>query len=31
MEGNFQVNDVVYECEVKRPLPKNVYLELAEG
>ena len=31
MEGNCQVNDVVYECEVRPPLPKKVYLGLAEG
>ena len=31
MEGSCQVNDVVYKCEVIRPLPKNVYLVLAEG
>ena len=26
MEGHCQVNDVVYKCNVKRPLPKKVYL-----
>ena len=31
MEGNCQVNDVVYNCDVTRPLPKKVYLGLAEG
>ena len=31
MEGNCQVNDVVYKCDVTRPLLKQVYLELAEG
>ena len=31
MEVNCQVNDVVYKREVARPLPKKVYLGLAEG
>ena len=31
MEGNYQVNDVVYKCDVTRPLPKKAYLGLAEG
>ena len=31
MEGNCLVNDVVYKCDVTRPLPKKVYLGLAEG
>ena len=31
MEGNYLVNDVVYKCDVTRPLPKKVYLGLAEG
>ena len=30
MEGNCQVNDVVYKCDVTRPLPEKVYLGLAE-
>ena len=30
MEGNCPVNDVVDKCDVARPLPKKVYLELAE-
>ena len=30
MEGNCQVNNVIYKCDVKRPLPKKVYLGLAE-
>ena len=30
MERNCQVNDVVYKCDVTRPLPKKVYLGLAE-
>ena len=30
MEGNCPVNDVVDKCDVTRPLPKKVYLELAE-
>ena len=29
-EGNCQVNNVVYKCDVTRPLPKKVYLRLAE-
>ena len=31
MEGNCQVDYVVYKCDVTRPLPKKVYLRLAEG
>ena len=31
MEGNCLVNDVVYKCNVKRPLPKKVHLWLVEG
>ena len=31
MEGNCQVNNVVYKCDVTRPLPKKMYLRLAEG
>ena len=31
MEGNCLVNGVVYKCDVTRPLPKKVYLGLAEG
>ena len=30
-EGNCQVNNVVYKYDVTRPLPKKVYLGLAEG
>ena len=30
-EGNYQVNNVIYKCDVTRPLPKKVYLGLAEG
>ena len=31
MEESCQVNNVVYKCDVTRPLPKKVYLRLAEG
>ena len=31
MDGNYQVNDVVYNCDVTRPLWIIVYLGLAEG
>ena len=31
MEGNYQINDIVYKCHVTRPLPKKVYVGLAEG
>ena len=31
MEGNWLVNNVVYKCDVKRPLPQKVYLRLVEG
>ena len=31
MEGNCQVKNIVYKCEVTKPFPKNVYLGLAEG
>ena len=30
-EGNCQVNNIIYKCDVTRPLPKKVYLGLAEG
>ena len=30
MEGNCQVNDVVYRCDVTSPLLKKLYLGLAE-
>ena len=30
MEGNCQVNNVVYKSDVTRPLPRNLYLGLAE-
>ena len=30
MERNCQINDVVYKCDVTRPLPQKVYLGLAE-
>ena len=30
MKGNCKVNNVVYRCGVSRPLPKKVYLRLAE-
>ena len=30
IEGNFQVNDLVWKCDLARTLPKKVYLELAE-
>ena len=30
-EGNCQVNDIVYKCDITRLLPKKVYLGLAEG
>ena len=30
-EGNCQVNNVIYKYDVTRPLPKKVYLGLAEG
>ena len=29
-EENCQVNDVVYKCDLTRPLPKKVYVGLAE-
>ena len=28
MEGNSQVNDVVYKCDIIRPLPKKCILNL---
>ena len=28
MEGNCQVNGVVYKCDVARPLPEKVHLDL---
>ena len=31
MEGNCQINNVIYKCDVTRPLSKKVYLGLAEG
>ena len=31
MEGNCQVNDIVYKCDVTKPSLKKVYLRLAEG
>ena len=31
MEGNCQVNNVVCKSDVTRPLPRNLYLGLAEG
>ena len=31
MDRNCQVNDMVYKCDMTRPLLKNVYLGLAEG
>ena len=31
MEGNCQVNDVVCKCDVTRPLPKKVYIGLADA
>ena len=31
MEGKCLVNDVVYKCDVTRPLTNKVYLGLAEG
>ena len=31
MKGNCQVHDVVYKCDVTRPLPKKVCLGLVEG
>ena len=31
MEGNCLVNDVVYKCDVTRPLPTKVYLGIVEG
>ena len=30
IEGNCQVNDVIYECDVTKPLPEKVYPGLAE-
>ena len=30
MEGNCQVNNIVYKCDVIKPFSKNVYLGLAE-
>ena len=30
MEGNCQVYNIIYKCDVARPLPKKVYLGLAE-
>ena len=31
IEGNCQVNGVVYKCDITRTLLKKVYLRLAEG
>ena len=31
MEGNCQVNDVVYKQDVRKPLSKKMYLGFAEG
>ena len=31
MEGCCQINNVVYNCYVARPLPRKVYLILVEG
>ena len=31
MEGNGQVNDIVYKCDLTRALPKKVYLGHAKG
>ena len=31
MEGKGQVNDIVYKCDIARPLPVKVYLGFAEG
>ena len=31
MERNCRVNNAVYKFDVTRPLPRKVYLELAEG
>ena len=31
MEGNCQIQDVVYKCGITRPLPKKLYLGLSEG
>ena len=31
MEGNCQVNNVFYKCDVARPLPKKLYVGHAEG
>ena len=28
IEGNYQVNDVVYKCDITRPLPKKYILDL---
>ena len=30
MEGNGEINDIVYKCDVTKRLPKKVYLGLAE-
>ena len=30
MEGNDEINDIVYKCDVTKRLPKKVYLGLAE-
>ena len=31
MKRNCQVENVVYKCDVRRPFPKKVYPELADG
>ena len=30
VQGNYQVNNIVYKCDVTRPLSKKLYLGLAE-
>ena len=31
MERNCQVNNIIYKCDITRPLPKKVYLGLENG
>ena len=31
MEVNCEINNLVYKCDITRPLSKKVYLGLAEG
>ena len=31
IEGNCQVNDVVYKCDITRPLPKKMHHRLLKG